>query len=90
MSYDYEKAHAAMGAVMDGRRDHDTRDGSDDDWCSLVARGRIVERLDDGTRGRYRLDLAIVETAAAGFADRGFAEGGGAGRGHYSAAFMRH
>ena len=61
MNYDHEKAHAAMGAVMDGRRDHATRDESDADWCALVARGRIVARHDDGTRGRYRLDLAIVE-----------------------------
>lgn len=38
-----------------------TREENDDAWCALVARGRIVERLHDGTADPYRTTLALVE-----------------------------
>lgn len=51
----------ALRAVAEGHRPHETRGENDEDWCALVARGRIVERLDDGTAEPYRTRLAIVE-----------------------------
>lgn len=51
----------ALGRVAEGHRHAETREENDEDWCALVARGRIVERLDDGTADPYRTRLAIVE-----------------------------
>lgn len=53
--------HEALGHVAEGHRRAETREENDEDWCALVARGRIVERLDDGTADPYRTRLAIVE-----------------------------
>lgn len=49
--------YEALGHVAEGYRRAETREENDEDWCALVARGRIVERLDDGTADPYRTRL---------------------------------
>lgn len=41
-----------------------TAEESDAAWCRAVAQGRIVERIDDGTRGAYAVWVHLIEHPA--------------------------
>lgn len=50
-----------MRLVDAGRIEFHSWDESDRFWCRAVARGRIVARVDDGTRGPYACWVHLVE-----------------------------
>ena len=57
----YEEQKAALSAVYAGYLRFETHEENDEAWCRIVARGRIVAKVDDGTRGSYAVWVHLVE-----------------------------
>ncbi len=53
-----------MAAVDQGLIDFSTHEESDAFWCRVVAQGRIIEKITDGTRGRHACWVHLVEHPA--------------------------
>ena len=57
----WEEARAAVARIYDGEIRCSSYEETDETWCRIVARGRIVATHRDGTRGPYAVSVAVAE-----------------------------
>ena len=53
-----------MAEVWAGECRAETAEQADAEWCCVVAQGRIIEKITDGTRGAYAVWVHLVEHPA--------------------------